>query len=290
MTGGRAGGLPLIGLAAWLCLGLVNEAGAQALGNIQSGDEPIEINAEDGIEWWRDQQIYVARGNAKAASGDLEVFADVLTAHYRENAAGDSEIYLLEAEGTVRIVSPNETVFGEYGQYIMDEKRFEMRGKGLKLVSAKNNDTVTARDSLEYWEEKQVAVARGNAKAVHEDKQIDANLLVAHFKPGKDDKLEIRQVVATGDVKVRSPSEYAEGDSGVYYVAEEIATLSCNVKVTQDENQLNGGYAVVNLATGISRIRKAPPGMTDPDDIKACGGDRVDGLVIPKSQSKSESQ
>ncbi len=270
--------------AAWLCLAASLPAGAQSLGNIQQGDDPLEINAEEGIEWWRDQKVYIARGNAHAASGDLNVYASVLTAHYREDAAGDSEIYLLEAEGDVRIETPDDIVYGEYGQYIMDEARFEMTGSNLKLVSKKQQDTVTARDSLEYWEEKQVAIARGNAQANHEDKQINADMLVAHFKPGADDKTEIRQVVGTGNVKVRTATEFASGNAGVYYVKEEIATLTCNVKVTQGENQMNGNYAVVNLKTGISKLKAAPPGSS-------CGNSpgRVDGLILPKSKPKKPS-
>ena len=41
-------------------------AGAQSLslGGV-SGDQPIEVYAQDGIEWQQDKQIFVARGDAR---------------------------------------------------------------------------------------------------------------------------------------------------------------------------------------------------------------------------------
>ncbi len=269
---------------AWLaiCFGIAVLAGAPALGQglseIGKSDEPLEINADEGIEWHRDIKTYVARGNARAASGDLEVFADVLTAHYREGQDQSSEIYLLDLEGNVRIVSSNETVYGDRGQYILDEQRMELHGNGLKMESHDKVDVITARDSLEYWEAKQVAVARGNAIARHEDKEVRADLLVAYLKPDQNEQLEVRQVVATGNVRIRTPTDYAVGESGVYYVKEEVATLTGGVKITREENQMNGEYAEVNMKTGISKLTGGPPGQE--------GKGRVQGLILPRAKPK----
>src|SRR3546814_10877609 len=94
--------------------------------------------------WNRDAKTYTARGNARAASGEVEVLADVLIAYYREPAEGgegDSEIYLLEAAGNVRIKSPEGTVYGDKGRYKLDEQVFVMTGEDLRMVS--KDDVVT---------------------------------------------------------------------------------------------------------------------------------------------------
>ena len=47
-------------------------ASAQGIGLPgQSGDKPIEINAEQGIEWQQKNKAYIARGNARAAQLSL---------------------------------------------------------------------------------------------------------------------------------------------------------------------------------------------------------------------------
>lgn len=257
-------------------------ASAQGLSTLQSNDGPLEINAEEGIEWQRDQQLYIARGNARASSGDLEVFGDVLTAHYNKAATGASEIDRIDIQGNVRIVSPSETVYGDNGVYDVVNGVLVLVGKNLRLVSKK--DTLTARDSLEYWEHKQLAVARGNAEAIREDKRIKADVLSAHFEPNKQDKLEITRIDAFGNVKVATAHDFARGDRGVYFVNQELATLSGSVKITREDNQLNGEYAEINLATGVSRLLGAPPGAKP-----GTGGDtRVRGLILPRKKPSSD--
>ena len=259
---------------------------AQTAAELRESEEPLEINAEDGIEWNRNDKTYVARGNARAASGDVEVLADTLTAYYREREAsakeedslfsqgGSSEIYLLEATGNVRINSPEGTVYGDKGQYKLAEKIFVMTGDDLRMIS--KEDVVTARDSLEYWEGQRKAVARGKAHATHEDKQIKADVLTANFEENAEGDLEIHRIDADGNVEIQTAKEYARGSKGTYFVDRELATLEGTVKITQGDNQLDGDYAEVNMATGVSRLLGAPPGSADkPRQVKA--------LVLPRA-------
>jgi len=265
---------------------LAGPAGAQSVDQLRESDQPLEINASEGIEWNRNDKTYIARGNARAASGDVEVLADVLTAYYRERGekteasdsafsqGGDSEIYLLEASGNVRINSPEGTVYGDKGQYKLQEKVFIMTGEDLRLVS--KEDVVTARDSLEYWEGERKAVARGKAHATHEDKQIKADVLTANFEEDAQGDLAVHRIDAVGNVEIQTAKEYARGHKGVYFVNQERAELEGDVKITQGENQLDGNYAEVDMSTGISKLLGARPGSAEqPTQVKA--------LVLPRA-------
>ena len=54
-----------------------------------------------------------------------------------------------------------------------------MTGHDLKLTTP--NDVITARDDLEYWPQKHMAVARGDAVVVTNDaKRVAADTLVAY--------------------------------------------------------------------------------------------------------------
>ncbi|MEQ9558821.1 MAG: organic solvent tolerance protein OstA, partial [Rhodospirillales bacterium] len=71
-------------VAVWMLAGLSAGATAQSL-NLGAGDEtPIEIFADNGIEWQQDNLVFLAKGNAKAVRGDITVLADQLTAFYTE--------------------------------------------------------------------------------------------------------------------------------------------------------------------------------------------------------------
>jgi lipopolysaccharide export system protein LptA len=270
--------------ALTLLLGVLAADGAtaQSVERLRESDQPLEINADDGIEWNRNDKTYIARGNARAASGDVEVLADVLTAYYREPAEGEqgsAEIFLLEATGNVRINSPEGSVYGDKGQYKLDEEVFVMTGGDLRLVS--KEDVVTARDSLEYWEGQRKAVARGKAHATHEDKEIKADVLTANFQENASGDMEVHRIDAVGNVEIMTAKEYARGREGTYFVDQELATLKGDVKITQGENQLDGNYAEVNMATGVSRLLGAPPGSSEqPTQVKA--------LVLPRATKDNQ--
>lgn len=246
-------------------------AHGQNLLSFGSGEEPVEITAEEGIEWRRKEKVYIASGKARAARGEIELFGDILSAFYRDGADGSTEIYRVEAHGNVRILSPNERVYGDDGYYDVERGVVTLTGKALRLETG--GDSITANESLEYWEAKQLAVARGGAVASRGDKSLSADLLVGHFRKDDEGRLVLSQVDAEGQVEISTPTDFVTSKSGVYHVDKELAELIGNVKITRGEAQLNGEYAEVNLATGVSRLLAAPPGG-EPDS-------RVRGLIVP---------
>lgn len=234
--------------------------------NLVSGseDNPVEINADDGIEWQRDSKAYIARGNARAARSGVEVLADTLTAFYRDGKGGDQEIFRIDADGHVRVASKTEKAFGDKGVYHVDQAVFVLVGANLRLET--ESALITAKDTLEYWDARQLAVARGDAIVQGSDGKLRADILTAHIS--KTGKRDIEQIDAFGNVLVTTGTEIARGDEGVYNPKTEVATLCGNVKITRGENQLNGACAEVNLKTGNSRL--------------VGGGRRVRGLLTPK--------
>lgn len=243
----------------------------QNLVSFGGGDEPVEITADEGIEWRRKEKVYIASGKARAARGEIELFGDILSAFYRDGADGSTEIYRVEAHGNVRILSPNERVYGDDGYYDVERGVVTLTGKALRLETG--GDSITANESLEYWEAKQLAVARGGAVASRGDKSLSADLLVGHFRKDDEGRLVLSQVDAEGQVEISTPTDFVTSMSGVYHVDKELAELIGNVKITRGEAQLNGEYAEVNLATGVSRLLAAPPGGESDS--------RVRGLIVP---------
>lgn len=261
-----------------LAVSTPSSAQAPSFDKLQEQDEPLEINATEGIEWRREEQLYIARGDAVVSSGDLAVHAEVLSAHYVQLPDGSSEIDRVDAEGDVRIVTPNAVVYGDAGAFDVVNGVLVLVGENLRLESG--NDLVTARDSLEYWEGKRLAVARGDAQAVRDDRRVKADILSAHFEPDAKGSLQIRRIDAIGNVRIVTPTEFAQGDRGVYYVDERVATLKGDVKITRGENQLNGEYAEVNLESGVSRLLASAPGAASSGGSSA----RVQGLILPRKK------
>lgn len=229
---------------------------------------PVNVEAEQGIEWQQEKQEYIARGNAKAVRGDVTVYGQTLIAYYRKTPSGSSDVWRLDADDDVKITTPTDTAVGDKGVYDVDNGVFVLTGKKLELDTPKG--VITARDTLEYWKLRQYAVARGDAKAVREDKTVTADILEAHFKPDAKGQLVISFIEAFNNVMVTNSSAVAHAMYGNYNVDTSIADLKGSVKITRGQDQLDGECATMNMNTGISRLY-------------ACAkADRVRGLLIPK--------
>ena len=228
---------------------------------------PVNIEA-DVLEFQQESKVYLARGNAVVEQDGVTIKADQLTAAYTEGADGKTTFTQVKADGHVHIVTKNGEIFGDRGVYDVARQVAVLKGQELKMVTAK--DQVTARDSLEFWQKEQLAVARGNAVASTDDKRIAADTLTAVMADNEQKQMEVRRVGAQGNVLVSSATEIARGDRGLYDVRRQLATLEGNVRITRGPNQLNGARAEMNMATGVSRLL-------------AGGGQRVRGLVLPKN-------
>ncbi|MGH7044111.1 MAG: LptA/OstA family protein, partial [Acetobacteraceae bacterium] len=93
-----------------------------------------------------------------------------------------NEIYRLDAEGHVRISTPTEHARCDRAVYDLDQAVLVMTGHNLQLVTP--NEVLTARQDVEYWSAKHMAVARGDAVVVtHDGRRISADVLVAYTIP-----------------------------------------------------------------------------------------------------------
>ncbi len=241
-----------IAVAALFCAAAAAASFAQGIGlPSQKNGSPVEITADQGIEWQQKAQTYIATGNARAAQGDVAVYADRLTAYYREGEGGSTSVWRIDADENVRIETPTQKAFGDKGVYDVENGILVLTGK-VRLVT--DTDRITARDSLEYWEKKSLAVARGNAIATRGDNTLRADVLTAHFEKDGNGKSRVRQIDAFDNVLITTPDEIVRSERGVYDVETGMATLTGSVKITRGENQLNGEYAEVDLNTGVSRL------------------------------------
>ncbi len=274
-------------------------AWGQALDFSKGG--PIDVTSDNGIEYRQAEQVVIARGNARAVRGDVTVTADRLTARFRRKGGaagtpsptagpdtGNNEIYRLEADGNVHIFTATDLAVSDHAIYDIDQAVLLLTGGAMKITTPQQ--IMTARDTMEYWSQKHMAVGRGLAVVITSDgRRVAGDTLVGYtappppagsapvakpvataVKPGVSAMAggKLQRVEAFGNVEVRTVTETFRGARAVYVADSEIARLAGNVRVTRGQSQLNGDEAVVNMRTGIYTMTKAP-------------GGRVQGLVVP---------
>ena len=296
--------------AAVLGLALLVPGTCLAQGLDFSKGGPIDITAQDGVELRQNEQEVLARGDARAVRGNVTVTADELIGRYRKKAAGpaapvrvtasaepsgtgSNEIYRLEAIGHVRIFTATDLAVADKAVYDIDQAVLLLTGSNMSVTTPQQ--VMTARDTMEYWSQKHMAVGRGLATVTTNDgRRISADVLVAYTEaPGdgavqaaqaskKADDLagasgKLERVEGFGHVEIRTATETVKGDRGIYVAATGIARLGGHVRITRGENQLEGDDAIVNMRTGVSTLVREP-------------GKRVEGLVVPNDLKHDDDQ
>lgn len=319
-------------LAAVLAVALL-PAAPRAQGIDLSSGGPVTVTARGGFEWHESDQEVIASGDARAVRGNVTVLADRLIAHYRKKGTGpgeaggvtpaaatapspqsasnalsdadngDTEVYRLEADGHVRILTPTDEAVSDHAIYDIDQAVLVLTGRHMKITTPQ--DVMTARDSMEYWSQKHIAIGRGNALVVTNDgRRVSADVLVGYTKPDQNapggsaapqptkvaatqqanananaDPLaqsagKLEKVEAFGNVEVRTIADTVRGDRGIYFPDTGLARIFGHVRITHGDNQLNGPAADVNMKTGIAHMVSAP-------------GGRVEGLLMPNDASNA---
>ncbi len=237
--------------------------------------QPLEITAEDSLEWHRNELYFKANKNVHVTQGNTQLFSDILIAQYRDGKNGGMEIHTIKAGGNVRIISPQSKAYGDSAIYNVDKGFAVMKGRNLRLVS--KDQTVTAHDKFRYWVNKGRLEAIGKAKAVRLGDQLEADKIIVTFKEDRHGKRTLKTLEALGNVVITTPDEVLTGELAIYQAATNIAEIHKNVRITRGPNILEGSRAQVNLETNISKI---------------FGGDgkkgRVRGVFYPNSETISK--
>ena len=156
------------------------------------------------------------------------------------------------------------------------------QGKQQPISALKGHDKnapvdVTA-DRIEVQDRADRAMFAGNVHVTQAELTLDTpRLTVAYSSKGG---VQIQRLDAAGGVVVRSPSETAKGDFGVYDLDKRLITLIGNVQLNRQENQVNGSRLVIDLDSGRAVIDGGPPGVNQ-------SGGRVTGhFTVPQKKQQ----
>ncbi len=243
-----------------------------------SGGEPVEITAKRTLEWHRPDKQFVAVGDVIAKQGTATVYADTLTADYRESKGSSMDVYKLTAKGNVRLENNDgSTGYGDEAVYTVDDGKAVLTGGNLKIVSPER--TITATERMEYLTQAGEASAFGNAKMVQGDDTITANTLKAFFAQGTGGQRALNRAEAIGKVVITTPQEKLTGDKGVYTASNNTAEITGKVRITREKNVLEGARATVNLANNVSTLYGGTSSPT--------GDARVRGVFYPAKKKEA---
>ena len=246
----------------------------QQIINQKQNGQPIEIYAEQGIEWHKNDNKYLAIGNAIAKSGKMSVNSDRIEAFYEEKDNSGMDIKLVKAHKKVVVKDENlKIVGGRLAEYNLKKDYFSIFGQNLILTS--ENNKLESNQKMEYWRTKGVAIATGKAKAKKGDEfRIKAEKLVWYLNENEG-KIDVKKIFGFKNVSIISNNEVAFSDKALYNKVTGICKLFGNVKLQKGQSFLTGDYAEVDLNKGISKLLPAP-------NIQNLNENRVRALIDKK--------
>jgi len=135
-----------------------------------------------------------------------------------------------------------------------------------------------AADRIEVQDRADRAIFAGNVHVKQEELTLDTErLTVAYSSQGN---VQIRRLDAAGGVVVRSPSETARGEFGIYDLDRRLITLIGNVQLIRGDSQVSGNRLVIDLDSGRAVVDGGPAGVGQ-------SGGRVTGhFTVPQRSTR----
>jgi lipopolysaccharide export system protein LptA len=114
-------------------------------------------------------------------------------------------------------------------------------------------------DRIEVQDRADRAIFAGNVKVRQASLALDTERLTVAYSSGGG--IQIRRLDAAGGVVVRSPSETARGNFGIYDLEKRLITLVGAVQLTRGGSQVSGSRLVIDLESGRAVIDGGAPGV-----------------------------
>ena len=129
---------------------------------------------------------------------------------------------------------------------------------------------------LEVQDRADRAIFAGDVHVKQGELALDTERLTVSYSGAGS--IQIRRLDAAGGVTVRSPSETAKGDFGIYDLDKRLITLIGNVRLDRENNSISGARLVIDLDSGRAVIDGGPPGVNS-------SGGRVTGhFTVPQKR------
>jgi len=219
----------------------------------------INIDADERVEWYRDEQKIIAIGNTIATKNQNILKGNTLTVYYEkvqlEDGSQKEQIQRIYSDGNVRIEMPDATGSGEHFSYNLPLDTAILKGKPAVLKNSQGE--ISAFDNITYYGAENKSIALGNVIAKNPDYTIHADKMISYFDIDKQGKKSLNRVEIYADqnpIKIVNQQSTVTGKRGVYFPLENKLKIFDNVTITQNKDILNGDYAETDLKTGISRL------------------------------------
>jgi lipopolysaccharide export system protein LptA len=140
-------------------------------------------------------------------------------------------------------------------------------------------------ESFELRTDDQVGVWLGAVEVSQGKIKLKANKIEVHYLQGEAARKtgqSVKQLRATGNVRITSPDEQAQSAYAVYEVGARMIVMGGDVLLTRGPNVLKGSRLTIDLARNVSKLDPAKGELTAQGGKLPSKG-RVSAVIVPPS-------
>lgn len=219
---------------------------------------PIEIEADQQLEWLRNQHMYRGTGNVMIKQGTTIIRGDVAEAYY-DGAIGPSALTNMIVTGNVVITDQTRIIHADHGTYDIATQKLVLTGKKIILDSPQAD--VSATGSMTYDAAENKATATGDAEIVQPGQRLKADTVTAWLEKGTN---KLQRAEAKGHVIItrdgRDGKEIIQSQRAVYDTVKNRIDLTGDVRLTRGSNHMQGSHATIDMTTGYSSLQNDQKG------------------------------
>ena len=134
-------------------------------------------------------------------------------------------------------------------------------------------------DRMEVQDRADRAVMAGNVHVKQDELTLDTARLTIAYTNGAGG-LQMQRLDAAGGVVVKSPSETASGNFGVYDLDRKLITLIGGVKLVRQQSEISGNRLVIDLTSGRAVVDGGAP------EVNGSGGRVTGHFTVPQRGTK----
>lgn len=224
-------------------------AGLCAEQNIPSD---INVEADNGIEYFEDKNMCIAKGNAVATKGSTKLTSNIMKVYF--SGKEKKEIQKIEADGSVVLTSPSGLLHCEHIVYTLDNELINAHGGKLTL-SMSSGDVLKASEKILFYRNDNIGEAFGDVVFTSKNRVIQSPHMKALFceadKTDKktdtdEEKLKLDEVEAFEHVTITQEDKKSDCDYAKYSAKSGEVHLYGNVKIIDKSGTAFAQEAIYN--------------------------------------------
>ena len=210
----------------------------------------LSVKANEALEWYQNEKKLVAIGKVKIKIDSSSIFANKVTVFY-DGEINQSNILKILAEGNAFFSELDIEVYSDEIDYDFVSEKIVLSGENIKVLLP--NIEINSGKKLDFYKNENFFDLFGKSSIIFDKNNF---LQASNIKIYLDAFNQVKTINTSKNSFFKSLDKGLDisGEKMFYDKSLSILEVENDVTINQENNKLNGDYAKVDIAKGISSM------------------------------------